>query len=58
MNYIIKQLLTIDIDIQLSPRSILVFYGGYHVISNTSIVSNCIILSSSVMTGALKFNMF
>ena len=25
---------------RLSPRSILVFSGGYHVISNTSIVNN------------------
>ena len=31
---------------QLSPRSVLVFSGGYHVLSNTSIVNNCILLYS------------
>ena len=54
-NYIIKQLLTIEVlDMMLissieyqywtrtSPQSILVFSGEYQVISNTSIVNNCI----------------
>ena len=37
--YIIKQLLTDD-----SPRSILVLSGRYHIISNASLVNNCILL--------------
>ena len=46
--YLIKQLLTFEVlDMTLisaiSPRSLLVFSGGYHVISNTSIVNNRII---------------
>ena len=31
-----------------SPRSILVFSGRYHIISNASIVNNCIILHGNV----------
>ena len=55
-NYIIKQLLTIEVSDmtlistieyqywhRLLPPSILVFSGGYHVISNTAIVNNCIL---------------
>ena len=55
-NCIIKQLLTIEVlDMMLIstteyqywprqlPQSILVFSGGYHIISNTSIVNNCIL---------------
>ena len=57
-NYIIKQLSTIEVlDMalistieyqywpRLSPRSTLVFSSGYHGISNTSIVNNCIMAS-------------
>ena len=28
-----------------SPRSILVFSGRYHIISNTSLVNNCIMIN-------------
>ena len=43
-NYIIKQLLTIEIlDMTLIST---IFCCGYHVISNTSIVNNCIIWTS------------
>ena len=54
-NYMIKQLLTIEVLAmtlipsneyqywpRLSPQSVMVFSGGYYVISNTSIVNNCI----------------
>ena len=56
-NYMIKQLMNIEVlDMtlistseyqywpRLTPRSILVFSGGYHIISNTSTVNNCILL--------------
>ena len=55
INYIIEQLLTIEslnmtliatIEYEfyprLPPRAILIFFGGYHVISNDSIVNYCI----------------
>ena len=37
-----------------APRSILVFFGGHHVISNTSKVKNCIMLSAAVVISTLK----
>ena len=40
--YIIKQLLTNEALTEAKPRSILVFSGRYHIISNASLVNNCI----------------
>ena len=61
-NYVIKQLLTIELlDMmlispieyhywhQLLPQSILVFFGGYHIIPNTSIVNNCMFYDGQIM---------
>ena len=36
----------------ISPRSILVFSGRYDIISNASIVNNCILLDSSDVRSA------
>ena len=62
-SYVIKQLLTFEVlDMtsistseyqyrpRLSPRSIFVFSGGYHVLSNTSIVNNCILYLGSLIS--------
>ena len=35
---------------RLSPRSILVSSGGYHVISNNTIVNNCIVSTTHLLT--------
>ena len=40
---------------QYSPRSILVFSGRYHIISNASLVNNCIVF---LFNGVLKKNPF
>ena len=61
ISYMIEQLLTIEVfDMTListseyqywpwlSLQSILVFSGGYHVVSNTSVVNNCIIVYTQV----------
>ena len=41
---------------KLSPRSILVFTGEYHVISNTSTVNNCII-SYNIISYAVSIDL-